>query len=527
MDSNNRKDYDDFFKPSDEQKRQEQQEQQERPSYYYSYGPYKSSAEEGNHGRYPEQDMSDSVEVTAPRPVRPYPYMNGSYSQQEPERPEPLHTPEPHKRSSLKGMFAAFMAGALVVSSLMFASDKMNLFTGGSASGSGGSGSPVSSASTANAAGSGSGNIQGAAYDVSRPGTVSAIVQQASPAVVKIESFVTVSSRQRSNSIYNDPFFRYFFGDQGSQQQQQQPNQKQKSGMGTGFIFEKSGYILTNQHVIEGADEIQVTVEGYEKPFTAELLGNSFDLDLAVLKIKGDKDFPILPIGDSGNMKIGDWVVAIGNPYGFEHTVTVGVLSAKEREISIPESSSTRNYKHLLQTDASINPGNSGGPLLNMNGEVIGINTAVNSEAQGIGFAIPTSTITDVIDNLKNNVEIPKEPIPFIGASLGNVSELAADAVKELKLDKAEGAYVADVVIGTPAFRAGLKKYDVIQSINGTAYTGSQEIITKIQSMKVGDKVTFGIIRDGQKMNLDITLGDKNEYNKQNSQQSTQNNGGN
>ena len=167
--------------------------------------------------------------------------------------------------------------------------------------------------------------------------------------------------------------------------------------MGTGFIFEKTGYILTNEHVVDGADEIQVTVEGYDKPFTAKLLGNSYELDLAVLKIEGTKDFPILPLGKADDVNVGDWVVAIGNPYGFDHTVTVGVLSAKERPISIPDEKGTREYKHLLQTDASINPGNSGGPLLNLNGEVIGINTAVSSQAQGIGFAIPTSTISSVL----------------------------------------------------------------------------------------------------------------------------------
>jgi serine protease Do len=507
---NNKKDYSDFFKPSDDERygEREDSKQEQRPSYYYSYGPYKSSSQEDSDTeRASGYEASDSVEVTAPRPVKPYPYSHepqGTYGQP----PQAgWKENEPRRRSSAKGMFAAFMAGALVVSSLMFASDRMNLFSGGQTAGSSGSSASVPASNTGS---NNSGNIVGASYDISRPGSVSSIVQQSSPAVVKIVSYVT--TKQRSNSLYNDPF-RYFFGDQGQQSTpQQKGGTKEQSGMGTGFIFEKSGYIITNQHVIEGAEEIQVTVEGYEKPFTAELLGNSFDLDLAVLKIKGDKDFSILPIGDSGSMSIGDWVVAIGNPYGFEHTVTVGVLSAKEREISIPETTGTRNYKHLLQTDASINPGNSGGPLLNMNGEVIGINTAVNAEAQGIGFAIPTSTITEVIDSLKNNVEIPKEPIPFIGATLGNVSDLDQMSIQELQLSKAEGAYVEDVSIGTPAFKSGLKKYDVIVSIDGTAFSKREDLITKIQAKKVGDNVSFGIIRDGKSMNLEITLADKNEF---------------
>src|SRR5690606_19984497 len=192
-------------------------------------------------------------------------------------------------------------------------------------------------------------------------------------------------------------------------------SQLEQTGMGTGFFFDESGYILTNQHVIGEATEIRVIVEGYDEPFIAELLGSSFDLDLAVLKLNEDIKFPTLELGSSEDVNIGDWVVAIGNPYGFDHTLTVGVISAKERPINIFDESGERNYKNLLQTDASINPGNSGGPLINLNGQVIGINTAVSSQAQGIGFAIPTSTITEVLDYLKNNEQIPAQPVPFIG----------------------------------------------------------------------------------------------------------------
>ncbi|MBW7461798.1 trypsin-like peptidase domain-containing protein, partial [Paenibacillus sepulcri] len=148
-------------------------------------------------------------------------------------------------------------------------------------------------------------------------------------------------------------------------------------GLGTGFFFDSTGYILTNQHVVGDADEIKVTVQGRAEPLVAKKLGSDYNLDLAVLKVEGT-NFPTLPIGDSDSIDIGDWVVAIGNPYGFDHTVTVGVLSAKERPISIQDTEGTRNYEHLLQTDASINPGNSGGPLINLEGEVVGINTAVS-----------------------------------------------------------------------------------------------------------------------------------------------------
>ncbi len=283
----------------------------------------------------------------------------------------------------------------------------------------------------------------------------------------------------------------------------------QPGGMGTGFIFEKSGYILTNEHVIDGADEIWVTVQGYQQPFKAQLLGNSYDLDLAALKIDATdgKDFASLPLGKAEDTSVGDWVVAIGNPYGFDHTVTVGVLSAKERPISIPDTQGTREYKHLLQTDASINPGNSGGPLLNLNGEVIGINTAVSAQAQGIGFAIPTSTISSVLDNLKNNVKIPKEPSPYIGVAMSPIDK---DWVSELKLENTDGAIISDVVRKSPAFKAGLRPYDVIVEVNGAKVKTTQEVQDKIKALKVNDKVTLGVMRDGKKENVTVIIGDKN-----------------
>lgn len=508
--NDNRRDYDDFFKDSRsreerdrEEARNSEESSQERSSYYYSYGPYKSSSQE-NENLQRDNAMSANdgtpIEMTTPRPIKPYPYQqeapvqaNGGWS-----------VKEPRKRSSFKSVFAAFMAGALVVSTLMFAADKTNLFTGGLTShGSGGS-----SASGSVAAGSGS-SAKSVAYDMARPGNISEIVQTASPAVVKIDTYVKAKAKQRSNSsLYNDPFFRYFFGDQATPNQTpQQEGTRQQAGMGTGFVFDKTGFILTNEHVIEGADEIEVTVEGYDKPFAAKLLGNSYDLDLAVLKIENDKDFATLPIGDANQTSVGDWVIAIGNPYGFDHTVTVGVLSAKERPITISDQQGNREYKNLFQTDASINPGNSGGPLLNMNGEVIGINTAVSSQAQGIGFAIPTSTIQSVLDNLKNNVAIPKEPVPYVGV---NLSDIDKSYLSELNIDSTNGALVADVVLGSPAFKGGVKKYDVITGINGTAVKNSSELSEKIRAKKVGEKVTLNIVRDGKKMDIEVTVGDRN-----------------
>ncbi|WNQ10191.1 trypsin-like peptidase domain-containing protein [Paenibacillus aurantius] len=510
----NKRDYDDFFRSSDNRSEQDRSEQDgdrrdetagkeqggEKPSYYYSYGPYKSQE---NTSITP----SDGVEMTPPRPVRPLDGQTDAKVQQ----PLATWSANPSKpRSRFRSTFAAFMAGAVLVGGLMFASDKSNLFTGsqGVMSGTGGSSS---------AAASNNSSVKGAALDIARPNNIAQIVQNSSPAVVKIETFVKPkASSGRGRSLLDDPFFRQFFGD-GSGGSESQPNTAQPVGMGSGFIFEKSGYILTNQHVVDGADEIQVTIEGNDKPYTAKLLGNSADLDLAVIKIEGD-NFPVLPMAaNTDQINVGDWVVAIGNPYGFDHTVTVGVLSAKEREIPISEGQTSRTYKHLMQTDASINPGNSGGPLLNLNGEVVGINTAVSAQAQGIGFAIPINTIQEVVDKLKNNVKIPKEPAPYVGVSLGNIDQ---NAQKQLGLSSTDGAYAADVVLGSPAFKAGIKKYDVITGINGTPVKNSEELVKKIQASKVGDKITLNLIRDGKKVDVEVTVGDRN--NDENLQQQQQ-----
>jgi len=511
----NKKDYEENLN-NDEPKKSEEAKP-EKPSYYYSYGPYKSSEPEERNLEAQATNLSSvdrpEVEMTIPSPLRT---MDTYESAGDPAANRNASAPkEPRKRASGKSFFAGFLASAVVLASLMVVSDRMNIFTGDDVI------VNVGNSLAANAS-SGSGDVKTAAVstanDIVRPNNIAQIVQNSSPAVIKIETLVKPKASQgRNGSLFDDPIFRQFFGgDDDTSGQQTDPQQQQDStsnqalqplGMGSGFIFEKSGYILTNEHVIDGADEIQVTVEGYDKPFTAKLLGNSYDLDLAVLKIEGTKDFSTLALGNVEDTSVGDWVVAIGNPYGFEHTVTVGVLSAKERPIDIPDAQGTRNYKHLLQTDASINPGNSGGPLLNLSGEVIGINTAVSSQAQGIGFAIPTSTIQGVLDSLIKNVVIPKEPAPYIGVSVGNVPE---SYIKDLQLENTDGAYVDQVPMGGPAFKAGIKTYDVILSVNGVKIKTRDELIAKIQTFKVNDKVTLNLVRDGKKMDVVVTIGDKN-----------------
>jgi VCBS repeat-containing protein len=392
----------------------------------------------------------------------------------------------------------------------------MNLFTGDKAlAGVAGSSSGAAASSTGSSSSGGSGSTTTAAYDISRPSGIPQIVEKSSPAVVLVESFVKQQSRSsRGGSMLDDPFFRYFFGDGGGSQQQPNKNNNnngsgalQQAGIGSGFIFDQTGYILTNEHVIDGADEVRVKMEGSDKEYTAKVVGSSYDYDLAVLKIDGNDSFPFIPIGDSSKTAIGDWVVAIGNPLGFDHTVTVGVLSAKERPIDIPDQNGTREYKHLLQTDASINPGNSGGPLLNMNGEVIGINTAVSSDAQGIGFAIPTSTINELLPNLKTGAKIPKPASPYVGVTL---SDISANYQKALGLSSTEGTVVMSVVPGGPAFKAGVKQYDTIIAANGEKVANTEALRTKIQALKVGDAIKLTVIRDGKQQDINVTIGDQN-----------------
>lgn len=301
------------------------------------------------------------------------------------------NSPKRRKRSSMIPLMASFLAGAIVIGGFSYGADKHNLFSGGMQSSLPNSGQKTDQTNR-------DAGVTTAANNTDND--VANIYAEASPAVVKIETY----SEPSRPSMMDDPLFRQFFGGQ-LEQPKAQSGELELSGSGTGFFFDKDGYILTNEHVISGAQEVKVTVQGYDEPLTAEILGSSYELDLAVLKVANPEqaEFPALKLGESDAAKIGDWVMAIGNPYGFDQTLTTGVLSAKERPITIADEQGEHEYEHLLQTDASINPGNSGGPLLNSRGEVIGINTAVNAEAQGIGFAIPTSTIVDVLEQLKAN----------------------------------------------------------------------------------------------------------------------------
>lgn len=515
-------------------------------SYYYSYGPFQSINSDGREDR---SNEVNEVEVTPPDPVKPIPTMlernsngftrssasssgnaengqNGANGGSGNRNWNYNHNNKP--KSNFKTGAVSFIAGMVVISLLMFTADRMNLFTPDAA---------LSTSATAQTSDSGSTNTgnSGVTTSLAVGSTdISSVVSKVSPAVVKIETLSKSSSSNssRNNSYYNDPLYQYFFGGNGYNGSNNNNNNNSNNGssedqlvplgIGSGFIFEKDGYILTNEHVISGADVIQVTLEDNTKPYEATLLGSSKDLDLAVLKIEGDTDFPVATLGDSDSTKVGDWLVAIGNPEGFEHTVTAGVLSAKDRTISITDEDTgeANEYNNLLQTDASINPGNSGGPLLNLNGEVIGMNVAVSADAQGIGFAIPSSVIKEVVDKLKNNEEIPKEPVPFIGASLMN---LTSEVAKQMGTDLTEGSVVTNLIYQSPAYTADLRPYDIITGIDGTKYATAQDLIEAIQSKNVGDKITLNVNRDGKDIDIQVTIGNKNDFETESSStQSTQ-----
>ncbi len=325
------------------------------------------------------------------------------------------------------------------------------------------------------------------------PSNIAQTVKSVSPAVVNIESYM--DQNVQDNPFMNDPFFRDFFGDQYNAS----PHSERSKGIGSGFIFDKSGLIITNHHVIQGASEIDVKIAGLDKPVKAKVVGSDADLDLAVLKVSVNKDLPVLKLGDSGKIEVGSWVIAIGNPYGLDHTVTVGVISAKGRPVNI----SSRLYKNLLQTDAAINPGNSGGPLLDTSGEVIGINTAVNASAQGIGFAIPIGTVKDVLNDLVNKGKVVKS---YIGVVLQPLDEELAGY---LGAPNTDGALIGYVSSGGPAEKAGIQKGDIVIEINKKKIKTPDDVSEIVGKAKVGSSLVLQIFRDKKTQYVTLKTAEK------------------
>jgi|UniRef100_A0A7V3YGK1 serine protease Do len=323
------------------------------------------------------------------------------------------------------------------------------------------------------------------------PDIVADIVERVSPAVVNIDTLRIAVYRSPLAPFFSDPFFRRFFGD--IPELERQVPQK---GIGTGFVFRSDGYILTNEHVIHGANKIKVTfIDG--KEYEGKVIGADPLTDIAVVKIDAD-NLPTIPLGDSDKARVGEFVIAIGNPYGLSHTVTVGVLSAKGRPISAGDSG--REYENFLQTDAAINPGNSGGPLLNLRGEVIGINTAILPYAQGIGFAIPINMAKSILEQL---IEKGRVVRAWLGVY---IQDLTPELAQKFGLSEAKGALVADISKGSPAEKAGLRRGDIILKVDGKEIPTVSSLQQEIRSRRPGERVRLEVWRDGKSIVLEATL---------------------
>jgi serine protease Do len=312
------------------------------------------------------------------------------------------------------------------------------------------------------------------------------------PAVVNI-STMQESQGPRMRSPFGgeegDPFqdfFDRFFG--------RRSPRRQRPSLASGFIIHPTGYIVTNNHVVEDATEIKVTLST-QKEFDATLIGRDPKTDLALIKINSDTDLPIVPFGDSDALLVGDWVLAIGNPFGLGHTVTAGIVSAKGRIIGAGP------YDDFIQTDASINPGNSGGPLFNMRGEVIGINTAIVASGQGIGFAIPSNMAKEVLLQLHGRGKVTRG---WLGVA---IQPLSPDLAKAFGLQDAHGALVADVLSNGPAAKAGIQRGDLIVRFQGDKVQESSDLPRMVAAVAPGTKVEVDIIRNGKELTIPVELG--------------------
>ncbi|MBN2220051.1 MAG: Do family serine endopeptidase [Kosmotogaceae bacterium] len=320
---------------------------------------------------------------------------------------------------------------------------------------------------------------------------VISVVQAAGPAVVKVD--VEATRKYSITDPYGfEDFFRRFFGEI--------PDQK-VTGVGSGFIFNKDGYIFTNEHVVSGADRITVSLlDGNTYP--AKYIGGDEELDIAVIKIEPDGvDLPIVELGDSDALRIGEWAIAIGNPLGLKHTVTLGVISAVGRQLPKPDGNGV--YSNLIQTDAAINPGNSGGPLLNIHGQVVGINTAIIAPEVGttLGFAIPINVALRFVDSI---IETGSVQRAYLGVYMDTVTE---EVSRSLGLKVDSGALITDVVPDSAAEKAGIRPQDVIIGFESLEITNSSELRAAVLNYPAGSEVKITIDRFGERIVLTVVLG--------------------
>ncbi len=325
------------------------------------------------------------------------------------------------------------------------------------------------------------------------------MVKRTSPSVVNIATRGTIKEKPgQRNPLMDDPFFRRFFDTPPDSK----PRERQFQSAGSGVIVDaKNGYIITNHHVVENASEITITLLD-NRSFTAKVVGSDEGADIAVLQAK-QPNLIAMPLGDSAHLEVGDFVVAIGNPFGLQHTVTAGIVSALGRSGINPE-----GYEDFIQTDASINPGNSGGALVNLKGELVGINSAILSGSGGnigIGFAIPVNMVKGVMEQLIKYGQVKRG---ILGVNIYNVTP---EIAKEFGLAESTGALVAGVAPGSSAEHAGIKTGDIITSINAIVMKSASELRNSIGMLRVGDKVEIGLLRDGKPLKVTALIAERSE----------------
>ncbi len=326
----------------------------------------------------------------------------------------------------------------------------------------------------------------------------SAVAEEVLPAVVSVDTKRTI---RRSADPFGD-MFRDMFGERGRGGDEQDYREFEVPGSASGFIFDDAGYIMTNNHVVMGANEVEVTLtDGRE--FKATVVGQDPNTDIAVIKIEGD-DLPSLRLGDSDDLRVGDWAIAVGNPLDLEGTVTVGVISAKGR-VNLNIRGGAPLYQDFIQTDASINFGNSGGPLVNIKGEVIGINSAVNAQADGIGFAIPINLAKDVSDALISEGKVVRG---FLGV---RPQEITRERAEASDLGDTEGVIISSVEPDTPADKAGIEPGDVITDFAGVSVTSVAQFRRAVAGVTPGDAVKVRVVRDGQTKVLTAVLEERRD----------------
>jgi serine protease Do len=336
---------------------------------------------------------------------------------------------------------------------------------------------------------------------VSRLPNFAALVKELEVVAVNISSTKVISGRRfhrrapgpfgeddTFRDFFGDDFFDRFFGDIPRRDFRQR-------SLGSGFVIDKDGYILTNNHVVEGADEITVRLSD-EHEFDGKIIGRDTKTDIALIKVKSAEGLPIAKLGDSDDLEVGEWVMAIGNPFGLEQTVTVGIVSAKGRVIG------SGPYDNFIQTDASINPGNSGGPLFNTRGEVVGINTAIVAGGQGIGFAIPINMAKSIVEQLKERGKVIRGWMGVI------IQTVTPELAQSFGLKEGKGALVADVEESGPAAKAGIERGDVIIEFDGKSIDEMSELPRMVAETPVGRKADVKVIRDGKEKTFNLVVGE-------------------